>query len=122
MPGAKNADTEVSVAVGRAPPLVFVVPPQAGVYYIGTINLSCEDAMAYGESVRLICNEQAVHNEIKQASQVAQLQAFYPAEAYHQGYMERHPYQPYIVINDAPKVAHLKADYPALYRETPAQP
>ena len=55
-------------------------------------------------------------------TQVAQLQVFYPAEAYHQGYMERHPYQPYIVINDAPKVAHLKADYPALYRETPAQP
>lgn len=55
-------------------------------------------------------------------TQVAQLQAFYAAEAYHQGYMERHPYQPYIVINDAPKVAHLKAEYPALYRETAGQP
>ncbi len=71
MPGAKNADSEVSVPVGRAPPLLFVVPPQAGVYYIGTITLTCEDAMAYGESVRLICNEQTVRSEIKQASQVA---------------------------------------------------
>lgn len=55
-------------------------------------------------------------------TQVTELQAFYPAEAYHQGYMARHPYQPYIVINDAPKVAHLKADFPSLYREVPSQP
>ncbi|HYL22987.1 MAG TPA: peptide-methionine (S)-S-oxide reductase MsrA, partial [Burkholderiales bacterium] len=31
------------------------------------------------------------------------LQAFYPAEAYHQRYLEQHPDQPYIVINDLPK-------------------
>ena len=30
--------------------------------------------------------------------------AFYAAEDYHQDYATRHPYQPYIVINDAPKV------------------
>jgi peptide-methionine (S)-S-oxide reductase len=45
--------------------------------------------------------------------------AFYAAEDYHQDYATRHPMQPYIVINDAPKVEHLKAMYPELYRETP---
>ena len=45
--------------------------------------------------------------------------AFYAAEDYHQDYATRHPYQPYIVINDAPKVEHLKAMYPDLWRETP---
>ena len=45
--------------------------------------------------------------------------AFYPAEAYHQDYATRHPMQPYIVINDAPKVANLKAMYPALWRDEP---
>jgi peptide-methionine (S)-S-oxide reductase len=45
--------------------------------------------------------------------------AFYPAEAYHQDYATRHPYQPYIVINDAPKVENLKKTFPALWRETP---
>jgi len=45
--------------------------------------------------------------------------AFYPAEAYHQDYATRHPYQPYIVINDAPKVTAVKAMYPQLWRETP---
>jgi len=45
--------------------------------------------------------------------------AFFPAEDYHQDYATRHPYQPYIVINDAPKVASLKTTFPALYREAP---
>jgi peptide-methionine (S)-S-oxide reductase len=45
--------------------------------------------------------------------------AFFPAESYHQDYLIRHPYQPYIVINDAPKVAQLKAQFPDVWRDTP---
>ncbi|HXJ90202.1 MAG TPA: peptide-methionine (S)-S-oxide reductase MsrA [Candidatus Binatia bacterium] len=48
-------------------------------------------------------------------TQVAPLQAFYPAEAYHQNYAALHPNQPYIVFNDAPKVAHLRQVFPELY-------
>src|SRR6201998_754169 len=40
-------------------------------------------------------------------TQVVPLKAFYPAEAYHQDYAAQHPNNPYIVYNDAPKVAHL---------------
>ena len=43
-------------------------------------------------------------------------QAFFPAEAYHQDYATLHPYQPYIVYNDAPKVENLKKLFPALWR------
>jgi peptide-methionine (S)-S-oxide reductase len=50
-------------------------------------------------------------------TQVAPLAAFYPAEAYHQNYARLHPDNPYIVINDAPKVAHLRQLFPDLYRE-----
>jgi peptide methionine sulfoxide reductase msrA/msrB len=53
-------------------------------------------------------------------TQVSQLTTFYPAEAYHQDYATLHPTQPYIVYNDAPKVARLKEQLPALYREVPA--
>lgn len=42
--------------------------------------------------------------------------AFYPAEAYHQDFMRRNPNYPYIVINDAPKVAALKRLFPNIYR------
>jgi peptide-methionine (S)-S-oxide reductase len=48
---------------------------------------------------------------------VAPLKAFYPAEEYHQNYMEHHPTQPYIVYNDRPKVDNLKKVFPALYHE-----
>jgi peptide-methionine (S)-S-oxide reductase len=49
-------------------------------------------------------------------TQVVPLKAFYPAEAYHQHYFSEHPNNPYIVINDAPKVAHLQQLFPALYQ------
>jgi peptide-methionine (S)-S-oxide reductase len=49
-------------------------------------------------------------------TQVAPLKRFYPAEAYHQHYAERHPDNPYIVYNDAPMVRHLKDLFPELYQ------
>jgi len=48
-------------------------------------------------------------------TQVVALVGFYPAEAYHQNYAALHPNQPYIMFNDAPKVAHLKREFPDLY-------
>ena len=50
-------------------------------------------------------------------TQVTPLTAFYPAEAYHQNYLKRNPMQPYIVINDKPKVEALKTMFPTMYRE-----
>jgi len=48
-------------------------------------------------------------------TQVVPLKAFYSAEAYHQDYASHHPDNPYIVYNDAPKVAHLQQEFPELY-------
>lgn len=45
--------------------------------------------------------------------------AFYPAEDYHQDYMTLHPSQPYIVVNDLPKVDELKRFFPEIYRSRP---
>lgn len=45
---------------------------------------------------------------------------FYPAEAYHQNFMQRNPANGYIVRWDAPKLAALKRLYPGLVRATPA--
>ena len=49
-------------------------------------------------------------------TQVVPLQQFYPAEDYHQNYLALHPYQPYIVFNDMPKLGQLKKQFPALYQ------
>jgi peptide-methionine (S)-S-oxide reductase len=47
-------------------------------------------------------------------TQVVPLRSFSPAEAYHQHYFDRHPDDPYIVINDAPKVRALHERFPQL--------
>jgi peptide-methionine (S)-S-oxide reductase len=44
-------------------------------------------------------------------TQVQPLERFYPAEAYHQNYFERNPYQPYCQIIIAPKVAKARKQY-----------
>jgi peptide-methionine (S)-S-oxide reductase len=49
-------------------------------------------------------------------TQVVPLQQFYPAEEHHQNYLALHPYQPYIVFNDMPKLEQLRKKFPALYQ------
>ena len=48
-------------------------------------------------------------------TQVAPMAQFYKAEGYHQDYAELHPTEPYIFINDLPKLDALKKKYPELY-------
>ena len=55
------------------------------------------------------------------ATQVVPLKGFYPAEAYHQDYAAHHPNDPYIYFNDAPKVEHLKKQFPELYVQNTSQ-
>ena len=48
-------------------------------------------------------------------TKVVAFDAFYPAEAYHQGYADKHPDNPYIATYDLPKVADLRKGFPNLY-------
>jgi peptide-methionine (S)-S-oxide reductase len=52
-------------------------------------------------------------------TKVSALQAFFPAEAYHQDYLTLHPNQPYIAYNDLPKIENLKKLFAANYIEKP---
>jgi len=49
-------------------------------------------------------------------TEVSPLGSFNQAEDYHQNYLAQHPNEPYIVINDAPKLEELRRRFPALYR------
>jgi len=52
-------------------------------------------------------------------TRVDRLKGFYEAEGYHQDYLINHPSNPYIVVNDLPKVRNFKGTLPALYVEKP---
>jgi peptide-methionine (S)-S-oxide reductase len=53
------------------------------------------------------------------ATRVDDDKGFYRAEAHHQDFLARHPAHPYIALYDLPKVAALKREFPALYRDKP---
>jgi peptide-methionine (S)-S-oxide reductase len=50
-------------------------------------------------------------------TQVVPFERFYAAEDYHQNYLANHPYQPYIVFNDMPKLKRLQQQFPTLYKQ-----
>jgi peptide-methionine (S)-S-oxide reductase len=49
-------------------------------------------------------------------TQVVALPGFYPAEEYHQHFVTRNPYYPYVVFNDKPKLEKLRKQYPQLVK------
>lgn len=88
--------------------------PDTGSQYRSVIFYDSDEqkriAEAYIEQL-----EQAKVFSRRIVTQVVPLKAFYPAEAYHQDYAARHPDNPYIVYNDAPKLGHLRQQFPDLY-------
>lgn len=90
--------------------------PDVGTQYRSEIFYTTPDqrdmAEAYVAQLRM---SHLYHNPI--VTKIEALNAFYPAEAYHQNYAELHPDDIYIVINDAPKVVNLKKIFPELYTD-----
>lgn len=88
--------------------------PDTGTQYRSAIFYSGPDqqriAQAYIDQLN-----QAKAFPVPIVTQVVALNAFYSAEDYHQDYAAQHPDQPYIVINDLPKVANLRKEFPNLY-------
>jgi peptide-methionine (S)-S-oxide reductase len=76
----------------------------------------------YGTQYRSVLFVANAEQERVARAYVAQLDAahvFYPAEAYHQDYLEHHPDAPYIAINDIPKVHALQTLFPDLWQTKP---
>jgi peptide-methionine (S)-S-oxide reductase len=105
---------KVFFAVAHDPTVLNRQGPDTGTQY--------RSAIFYSDAVQKRI-AQAYIEQLNQAkvfarpmvTQVVGLKAFYAAEAYHQGYLAHHPDQPYIVINDLPKVANLRDLLPELY-------
>lgn len=88
--------------------------PDEGTQYRSSIFFSNDEQKKIAEAyIAQLDHAQIFPRPI--VTKVVPLQGFYPAEAYHQNYATLHPNQPYIVFNDAPKVEHLKQQFPDLY-------
>jgi len=88
--------------------------PDTGTQYRSAIFYANDDQKRVADAY--IAQLQAAHAFPRPiATQVTPLEGFYDAETYHQGYLVRHPTQPYIVINDLPKIANLQRQFPDLY-------
>lgn len=88
--------------------------PDDGTQYRSSIFYNSDEQKRIAEAyIAQLDKAKAFRHPI--VTKVVPLEAFYPAEAYHQNYAALHPNQPYIIFNDAPKVEHLKQQFPGLY-------
>jgi peptide-methionine (S)-S-oxide reductase len=90
--------------------------PDWGTQYRSSVFYSTPEQRKIAEAYIQQLNSAKIYSG-KIVTQVVPLNGFYPAEGYHQDYLKHHPDNPYIVINDLPKIRNLKKDFPDLYRE-----
>jgi len=88
--------------------------PDEGTQYRSVIFYTNDEQKRVAEAYIAQLNQAKVFSR-PIVTQLVPLQAFYQAENYHQNYATLHPDNPYIVYNDAPKVANLKKEFPDLY-------
>lgn len=91
--------------------------PDVGTQYRSAVfYTSAEQQKAVTDAIAKLAAARVFPKPI--VTQVAALEKFYDAEAYHQNYLYSHMTQPYIVYNDLPKIEALKQTYPSLWEPT----
>jgi peptide-methionine (S)-S-oxide reductase len=110
---------EVFFTVAHDPTQLNRQGPDVGTQYRSAVFYSgAAQQQAVQAFIAALTQKKAYSRPI--VTEVAPLTVFYPAEAYHQGYLAAHPNQPYIVIHDMPKLDNLRRTFPSLYREAPS--
>ncbi|HEU0084299.1 MAG TPA: peptide-methionine (S)-S-oxide reductase MsrA [Bradyrhizobium sp.] len=92
--------------------------PDSGTQYRSAIFTASEEQKKVADAYIAQLNAAKVYRS-PIVTKVGPLEAFYPAEAYHQDYLTLHPNQPYIAYNDIPKVEALKKIFAENYIEKP---
>jgi peptide-methionine (S)-S-oxide reductase len=92
--------------------------PDTGPQYRSAIFTTSDEQKKVAEAYIAQLNAAKVFSK-PIVTKVGPLEAFYPAEAYHQDYLTLHPNQPYIAYNDIPKVENLKKLFADNYIEKP---
>ncbi len=102
-------------SVGHNPTELNFQGPDHGTQYRSSIFYSSDEQKRIAEAyIAQLGTEKVYAQPI--VTQVVPLKGFYAAEDYHQDYLKNHPYEPYIMINDQPKITNLKKEFPELYK------
>jgi peptide-methionine (S)-S-oxide reductase len=92
--------------------------PDQGTQYRSVIFYANDHQERIAENyIKQLTQDKAFRDPI--VTEVVPLRGFYPAEGYHQNFLERNPENPYIVFNDLPKLAQLRKQFPNLYTAKP---
>jgi peptide-methionine (S)-S-oxide reductase len=105
---------KVFFAVAHDPTELNRQGPDTGTQYRSAIFYSDDEQKRIAEAYIKQLNQAKVF-ERPIVTQVSRLNSYYQAENYHQDYAAHHPDDSYIVINDLPKVANLRRQFPKLY-------
>ena len=105
-------------AVGHNPTEIDGQGPDSGTQYRSAIFYADGEQKRVGEAYVTAIDKAHLFGA-PLATRLEPLHGFYPAESYHQDYLITHPANPYIVINDMPKIANLRRLFPEVYRADP---
>jgi peptide-methionine (S)-S-oxide reductase len=89
--------------------------PDEGTQYRSSIFYGTPEQRAMAEAFIKQLNDAKVFPR-RIVTTVVALEAFYPAEAYHQNFVQRNPTYPYVVYNDLPKLEYLQKAFPELLK------
>jgi peptide-methionine (S)-S-oxide reductase len=104
---------KVYFAVAHDPTEINRQGPDEGTQYRSAIFYGDDEQKKIAETYIRQLNEAKVFSK-PIATQVVPLKGFYPAERYHQNYLENHRDNPYIIYNDLPKLTALKKQFPQM--------
>jgi len=104
---------KVFFAVGHDPTELNFQGPDHGTQYRSAIFFANDGQKQVAEEyIRMLDRAKVYPKPI--VTQVVALKAFYPAEGYHQHFLDNNPDYPYIVYWDLPKIANLQKLFPDL--------
>lgn len=107
---------EVFFNVAHDPTQFNYQGPDVGTEYRSAVFYNNEEQKIATENYIKELEKQKVYDQ-DIVTEVTELEAFYPAEEYHQDFMALNPNHPYILYWDVPKIRHLEEMYPELLKE-----
>jgi peptide-methionine (S)-S-oxide reductase len=107
---------KVFFAVAHDPTQVGGQGPDMGSQYRSAIFFASPDQQKVAQAYITQLNQAKAFSQ-PIVTQLEPLTQFYPAEAYHQNYIDRNPTAPYVVVHDLPKLKQLRQQFPQLIKK-----